>query len=132
MQSPRYFCDAPVFLCHGQQQAMSKLGTRHFPRSRVCGRQQCELGSAPSFSAAGWPATARTAGCPGTCPMVGGLRLVATIWAHSMLPADAKSLPLCLTLCDPMDCSLPGSSVHGILQARTLEWVAIFISRGSS
>ena len=32
---------------------------------------------------------------------------------------------LCLTLCDPMGCSLPGSSVHGILQARILEWVAI-------
>ena len=37
----------------------------------------------------------------------------------------AKSLQLCPTLCDPMDCSLPGSSVHGILQARVLEWVAI-------
>ena len=35
-------------------------------------------------------------------------------------------------LCDPMDCSLPGSSVHGILQARILEWVAISFSRGSS
>ena len=34
----------------------------------------------------------------------------------------------CLTLCDPMDCSLPGSSIHGILQARTLEWVAISFS----
>ena len=32
---------------------------------------------------------------------------------------------LCPTLCNPMDCSLPGSSVHGILQARILEWVAI-------
>ena len=32
---------------------------------------------------------------------------------------------LCLTLCNPMDCSLPGSSVHGIFQARVLEWVAI-------
>ena len=39
---------------------------------------------------------------------------------------------ICLTLCDPMDCSLPGSSVHGILQARTLEWVALPSSRGSS
>jgi len=39
--------------------------------------------------------------------------------------AAAKSLQLCPTLCDPMDCSPPGSSVHGILQARTLEWVAI-------
>ena len=39
---------------------------------------------------------------------------------------------LCLTLCDPMDCSPPGSSVHGILQARILEWVAIPFSRESS
>ena len=38
----------------------------------------------------------------------------------------------CLTLCDPIDCSPPGSSVHGILQARILVWVAIFCSRGSS
>ena len=38
----------------------------------------------------------------------------------------------CPTLCNPMDCSLPGSSLHGILQARVLEWVAISISRGSS
>ena len=38
----------------------------------------------------------------------------------------------CLTLCDPMDYSLPGSSVHGIHQARVLEWVAISFSRGSS
>ena len=38
----------------------------------------------------------------------------------------------CPTLCDPMDCSPPGSSVHGLLQARTLEWVAMPSSRGSS
>ena len=38
----------------------------------------------------------------------------------------------CLTLCDHMDCSPPGSSVHGILQARILEWVANSSSRGSS
>ena len=38
----------------------------------------------------------------------------------------------CPALCDPMDCSLPGSSVHGIFQARILEWVAISFSRGSS
>ena len=36
----------------------------------------------------------------------------------------------CLILCDPLDCSLPGSSVYGILQARTLEWVVISSSRG--
>ena len=45
--------------------------------------------------------------------------------------AAAKSLQSCLTLCDPIDCSPPGSSVHGILQARTLERVAISFSIGS-
>ena len=39
---------------------------------------------------------------------------------------------LCPTVCDVMDCSLPHSSVHGIFQARVLEWVAISFSRGSS
>ena len=39
--------------------------------------------------------------------------------------AAAKSLQSCPTLCDPMDCSLPDSSVHGIFQARVLEWDAI-------
>ena len=39
---------------------------------------------------------------------------------------------LYLTLCDPIDCSLPGSSAHGISQARILEWVAIPFSRESS
>ena len=38
----------------------------------------------------------------------------------------------CLTLWDPMVCSLPASSVHGIFQVRVLEWVAISLSRGSS
>ena len=42
------------------------------------------------------------------------------------------SLQLCPVICNPMDCSPPGSSVHGILQARMLEWVAILFSRGSS
>ena len=44
----------------------------------------------------------------------------------------AKSLQLCLTLCDPMDCSPTGSSVHRTLQARALEWVVIPFSRRSS
>ena len=42
--------------------------------------------------------------------------------------AAAKSLQSCPTLCDPIDSSPPGSSVHGIFQARTLEWVAISFS----
>ena len=44
----------------------------------------------------------------------------------------AKSFQSCLTLCNPMDCSPPGSSVHGILQARILEWVTVLFSRRSS
>ena len=43
----------------------------------------------------------------------------------------AKSLQLCLTLCNPMDCVLSGSSVHSVSQARVLEWVAMPSSRGS-
>ena len=43
-----------------------------------------------------------------------------------------KLLQLCLTVSDPVDCSLPGFSVHGILQARILEWVAMPSSRKSS
>ena len=62
-----------------------------------------------------------------------------------LIPACASSSPafrmwwkesevaqLCPTLCDPMDYSLPGSSIHGTFQARVLEWVAISFSRGSS
>ena len=44
----------------------------------------------------------------------------------------AKLLQSCLTLCDPIDCSPPGSSVHGISQARTLEWISFPFSKGSS
>ena len=44
----------------------------------------------------------------------------------------AKSLQSCLSLCDPMDCSPSGSSVHGLLQTRILEWGAMPSSRGSS
>ena len=49
------------------------------------------------------------------------MRLAAAVAAA----AATKSLQLCLTLCDPIDHSSPGSSVHGIFQARELEWVAI-------
>ena len=50
------------------------------------------------------------------------LSLPLSLFSHSVM-SDS---------CDPMDCSLSGSSVHGILQARILEWVAISFSRGSS
>ena len=46
--------------------------------------------------------------------------------------SESEVAQSCPTLCNPVDCSPPGSSVHGILQARILEWVAISFSRGSS
>ena len=46
----------------------------------------------------------------------------------SAAAAAAKSLQSCLTPSDPTDCSLPGSSIHGICQARVLEWVVIAFS----
>ena len=45
---------------------------------------------------------------------------------------ESEVVQSCLILCDPVDCSPPGSSIHGILQARILEWVAISFSRRSS
>ena len=50
---------------------------------------------------------------------------------YSEVCIHAKLLQSCLTLWDPMDCCLPGFSVHGILQARILKWVAMPSSRGS-
>ena len=54
-----------------------------------------------------------------------------TFWKSIHACMCAKLLQLCLTLCDPMDCNQAGSSAHGILQARILEWGAIPFSRGS-
>ena len=60
------------------------------------------------------------------------LNEVYCLWKIALQDAcvHAKSLQLCPTLCDTIDCSPPGPSVHGILQARILEWVAISSSRG--
>ena len=46
--------------------------------------------------------------------------------------SESEFAQFCPTLCDPMDCSLPSSSVHGIFQAIVLEWIAISFSKGSS
>ena len=54
-----------------------------------------------------------------------------TPWMPAAAAAAAKSLQSCPTLCDPIDGSPPGSPVPGILQARTLEWVAISFSIAS-
>ena len=55
--------------------------------------------------------------------------ILQPLFSHRrMVPAAAKSLQSCSTLCNPIDGSPPGSAVPGILQARTVEWVAISFS----
>ena len=78
-------------------------------------------------------------GRPGVLQSMGSQR-VGYNWGTELIlrciyaESEVKVLvaQLCLTICNPMDCSLPGSSVHGILQAGTLEWIPISFSRGSS
>ena len=80
--------------------------------------------------------------CPTLCDLVDGSLLHpwdspgknAGVGCHFLLQcmkvkSESEVTQLCLTLCDPMDCSLPGSSIHGSFQARVLEWVAIAFSR---
>ena len=55
-----------------------------------------------------------------------------SLWTVIVFVCGGGGAHLCPTLCDPMDYSPPGSSVHGILQARKLEWIASPFSRGSS
>ena len=61
------------------------------------------------------------------------IKIKTTMWYHSIHVSISSDQSLsCVWICDPMDYSLPGSSVHGILQATVLEWVAISSTRGSS
>ena len=64
----------------------------------------------------------------------GNFQHIFTLTAREVWKCESESevAQSCPTLCDPMACSLPGSSIHGIFQARVLEWGAIAFSRGSS
>ena len=66
--------------------------------------------------------------CPSTDKWIWKLWYIYTVWNTATAAAAAKSLQSCPTLCDPIDGSPPGSAVPGILQARTLEWIAISFS----
>jgi len=63
--------------------------------------------------------------CEGIAWTSPGISSIKNCQAYPVAAAAAKSLQSCPTLCDPIDGSPPGSAVPGILQARTLEWVAI-------
>ena len=65
----------------------------------------------------------------GMCPITGTTKICFPYL--SVVVVVVLVTQSCLTLCDPMDCHPPDCSVHGILQARILEWVAIPFSRGS-
>ena len=101
--------------------------------SRVCG-----VSFALEKSALCWPSLSTT--CLFFLVIWGnGLRselcfheVFALCWPMSSPRVASEATQSCLTLCNPMDCRLPDSSVHGIFQARVLEWVAISFSRGSS
>ena len=71
---------------------------------------------------------------PWVCKQSDMTELLSTAYACNSMSESEVVLfaQSCPTLCDPMDCGPPASSVHGILQARTLEWVAILFSKGSS
>ena len=59
-------------------------------------------------------------------------RSTSRLYAVTLLESKSEVAQSCPTLCEPMDCSPPCSSVHGVFQVRVLEWVAISFSRGSS
>ena len=61
-----------------------------------------------------------------------GINSCMPFWIISRIESESEVAQSCPTLCNPTDCSLPGFSVHGILQARILEWVTISFFRGSS
>jgi len=90
--------------------------------SRLCKCQSAEPSSARNNRGA--------ANCIKVSPVLvsRNSRLKKAVSMLGAAAAAAKSLQSCPTLCDPMDCSLPGSSVHGIFQARVLEWGAIAFS----
>ena len=90
---------------HGVARVRHDLATKPPPSTMFIGRDKDDIGKI-------WQ---------------GILQGVSKIW-QKRIPAAAKSLQSCPTLCDPTDGSPPGSPVPGILQARTLEWVAVSFS----
>ena len=88
-----------------------------FSRVRLCATPKTAAHQAPL--SLGFSRQGHWSGLPFPSPMHESEKWK---WSCSFVP-DSKSLQLCLMLCDLMDCSLHGSSVHGILQARMLEWI---------
>ena len=103
-----------VYLSMSVSLSLLELGHYHLLPSRLC------------------PWTEYTTSFPGSEACRWQVECVLSLFLRSILSVSAKSLQLYPIPGDPMDCSPPGPSVHGILQAITLEWVAMPSSRGSS
>ena len=85
-----------------------------------------------SFVLLGGEDTSQHLSCVTAASAAISLHRVMTAGLLRMVQGEAKATRSCPTLCSLMDCSLPGSSVHSVFQARILEWVTIPFSRGSS
>ena len=71
--------------------------------------------------------------CPTLCDPIPGIPQARTLeWVAIKVKSESEVAQSCLTLHDPIDCSLPGSSIHGIFQARVLEWGAIAFSNNAA
>ena len=105
---------------------------------RVCSAAQpcpavCDpMGCSPPGSSCSWNFSGKNTGVGCHFPPPGDLLNPGTKTACLVSPALAKPLLLCLTFCDPMDCSPPGSPVPGIRKARILEWAAVPSSQADS
>jgi len=88
----------------------------------LCGRNESDMTERLNWTELNWVLQKKSSA-------ISGFR---SYWRKLTTESESEVAQSCPTLCDPMDCSPPGSTAHGILQARILEWVAISFSRGSS
>ena len=125
--------DKPAFVLVRKGNSRARRGVRATSKGGVCSRgvsaRLClPLTIVPQSSLVLWSKVG-----PGraSSPRF-GLSPVSTQFCNTLWRSEVKACQLYQTLCDTIDCSPPGSSVHGILKVRILEWVAVPSCRGSS
>ena len=102
--------------------------TGHLTEGRLCPEEEVREAPRGACPKPGLCTAAHLERWPDATPLPTFGNVVSA--AEEVLPRSVTQL--CPTVCDPRDCSPPGSTVHGILQTRILEWVAVPFSRGSS
>ena len=111
-----------------EQQTGSKSG-KEYTKAVCCHPAFLTYIQSTSRKVPGWMKHKLESKLPGEISIISDTQMTLR---HSEVWESSSVAQSCLTLCDPMDYSLQGSSVHGIFQARVLEWVAISFSRESS